>query len=196
MLYFIAQIWDLCFGDLREDFPLFCYLFPEAPSFCAGIWSSWTCVTAAGDAARRFYICIYCSALLFNFVVLVLAQRRSDANEGWIIWVADKQTPATPRAEAGGGGGGARQEGDGQHLSMQPLQLQASHEGCDGGTTAWARGRRAPKVSPTPHAAGTGGETAGKAGMPPKYTAYPYHASPCAEDNALVFHPGKPYFLL
>lgn len=108
MLYFIAQIWDLCFGDLREDFPLFCYLFPEAPSFCAGIWSSWTCVTAAGDAARRFYICIYCSALLFNFVVLVLAQRRSDANEGWIIWVADKQTPATPRAEAGGGGGRGR----------------------------------------------------------------------------------------
>ena len=120
MLYFIAQIGDLCFRDLREDFPLFCYLFPEAPSLCAGIWSSWTCVTAAGDAARHFYICIYCSALLFNFVVLFLAQRRSDANEGCIIWVADKQNPATPRAEAGG-----EWEGNGRHRSVQPLQLWA-----------------------------------------------------------------------
>jgi len=105
MLYFIAQIWDLRFGDLREEFPLFCYLFPEAPSFCAGIWSSWTCVTAAGDAARRFYICIYCSALLFNFALLFLAQRRSDANEGWITRAAGERTLTTPKAEAWGAGG-------------------------------------------------------------------------------------------
>lgn len=106
MLCFIAQIRDLCSRDLREDFPLFCYLFPEALSFCAGIWSSWTCVTAAGDAAHHFYIGIYCSALLFNFVVLFLAQGRSDANEGWSIWVADKQTLATLRAEPEEGVGG------------------------------------------------------------------------------------------
>lgn len=108
MLYFIAQIRDLCFKDLEEDFTLFCYLFPEAPFSCAGIWSSWTCVTAARDAARRFCIYIYCSALLFNFVVLFLAQRRSDADEDWIIWVADKQTLATLTAEARGRGVGGK----------------------------------------------------------------------------------------
>lgn len=33
---------------------------------------------------------------------------------------------------------GREQEGKGQHFSMQPLQLWASPEGCDGGATAWA----------------------------------------------------------
>lgn len=191
MLYFIAQIGDLCFRDLREDFPLFCYLFPEVLSFCAGIWSSWTCVTAAGDAACRFYTCIYCSALLFNFVVLFLAQRRSDANEGWIIWVADKQTLATPRAEAGEGAGG--QWAASLRAAAAALGVQ---RGLGPRDDSLGRGGRAPEGSPAPYTARAGGESVGKAGMPPKYTAYLYHTSPCAEDKALVFHPGRPYFLL
>lgn len=33
---------------------------------------------------------------------------------------------------------GREWEGNGQHLSMQPLQLCASCEGCNGGATAWS----------------------------------------------------------
>jgi len=36
----------------------------------------------------------------------------------------------------------------------------------------------------------------GTAGMPPEHTAHLYRTSPCAEDNMLVSHPGRPDFLL
>lgn len=175
MLYFIAQIRDLCFRDLEEDFTLFCYFFPEAPFSCAGIWSSWTCVTAAGDAAHCFCICIYCCALLFNFVVLFLAQRRSDANEGWIIWVADKQTPATLRAEAGEG---SRREVGSISPCCSGHPIRALTEGQQPGQ-GWVRAQGAQK----PYTVRVGGESASTAGMPPKYPDYLYHTFPCAEVN-------------
>lgn len=49
-------------------------------------------------------------------------------------------------------------------------------------------------VSPTPGTARFGEQSADKAAMPPKNTTYFYHTSPWA--NTLVFHPGRPYFLL
>lgn len=51
-------------------------------------------------------------------------------------------------------------------------------------------------VFPTPGTARLGEQSAEKAGMPLKNTTHFYHTSPCAEDNTLAFHPGRPYFLL
>lgn len=47
---------------------------------------------------------------------------------------------------------GREWEANGQHLSMQPLQLWASREGCDGGATVWAE-----VGAPTPGTARLGG---------------------------------------
>lgn len=56
----------------------------------------------------------------------------------------------------------------------------------------WVRAQGVQK----PHSVRAGEECESTAGMLPKYPDYLYHTFPCAEDNMLVFYPGRPYFLL